>query len=286
MSPAAQAANSTRELRKTTRKERKEAERKKKGKSAVRKHQIAELQSPSGTSEQPIESEPQIIGDWTPSLIPEPGSSSWGSCLEPMNDPFVVTGLGSDNISSMSMDSRYSSLGPYLDQIFGPPVVTSPEFGLGYAMNMDSEINPSAASPRIYGSMPAELVSAPAMTYPSPPDPWEGSNDIDFRHRLPVTEKDKAAIQKALEITRVNYWLRLGGGDLPCAPADQTYYFQVTGLVVGFYDEWQSRFGNSCPKPDLVWCKEPWRGGFPEEATYSGEDISYVEDFMSQNACG
>ena len=245
MSPAAQAANSTRELRKTTRKEREEARRKKKGKSAVRKHQIAKVQSPS---EQPIESEPQIIGDWIPGLIPEPGSSS---------------------------------LGPYLDQIFGPPGVTSPGCSLGYPMNMDSEINPSAASPTIYGSMPTELVSAPAMTYPSPPDPWEGSKDIDFRHRLPVTEKDKAAIQKALEITRVNYWLRLGGGDLPCAPADQTYYFQVTALVVGFYDEWQSRFGNSCPKPDLVWCKEPWRGGFPEEATYSGEDVSYVEDWMS-----
>ena len=160
-------------------------------KSAVPDQQIAELQSPSVTSEQPIESEPQIIGDWTPSLIPEPGSSSLGSCLESINDPFVVTGLESNSISSISMDSRYSSLGPYLDSIFGPPVVTSPEFSLGYPMNMHSEINPSAASPTIYGSMPADPVFLLANTYSSPLDSWEGSNDVDFRFMYPRTEKDK-----------------------------------------------------------------------------------------------
>ena len=105
----------------------------------------------------------------------------------------------------------------------------------------------------------------------------QSSGEIDYRTIRPQGEEDRFEIQRALVLTKCNYWLRTGN-DCPPTETYQSYSYQVKQVLDSLAMWWAIMVGPSSPTPDLVKCHAPWRNGFADWDIPTGGDRQLVDE--------
>lgn len=144
---------------------------------------------------------------------------------------------------------------------------TSPsqQFSVDQYYNIDPELRPlDAADQTLYNVLAHELASAENQ-------PYEG---LDYRTLPPQIMQDGVYIQKALEMTKANYLLRIGR-DPPPTAEQESYVFQVRQILDSFEEQWLA-LGYALPVPDLVTSRAPWQLDFRNWVVSTGGDEALV----------
>ena len=290
MSPAALAANSTRELSKLTRKEREEAKKPNKGK--YDKNAGGYLRSARGLG--PAGAQEQGATKPKPAPNPKPASRRVPKYKKPQpTSELDYSGDTEDQPPSAIFEQgrahkrhRVREPNPHLSHISGglaywgsqdhAPLDPIPDSG-----SVTNLYGPYASSSRTYSNTPTEPAFAALSPYMMSPDPWDGNFSgtvrrdlnllanrpappplqVDYRNVLPRNQQDINHIQTALVATRTNY-ARRTGSECPPTSERESYLSQVEEILHHFRYCWFFECGNSGAIPDLVTSREPWRGGF------------------------
>ncbi len=314
MSPAALAANSTRELRKLTRTEREEAKKPNKGK--YDKNAGGYLRSARGLGPAGAQEQGATKPKSKPKPKPKPASRRVAKYKK--TQPTAELDYSADTEDQppsavfeqghAHKRRRVREPSPPLSHILQNLVYRGPQGHAPLDPILDSgsvselygpygPYGPYASSSPMSSNTPTGSAYAVPTPYLPAPEHWEGHFSgtvrrdlnllasrpapppvqVDYRTVLPRNQQDVDHIQSALLATRTNY-ARRTGSECPPTSEHESYRSQVEEILHNFRCYWSFEYGHASALPDLITSREPWRGGFSDWKAATGGDEAFAWD--------